>query len=697
MLADVEGLRGRLSRSLGDFTGAERHYRESLRLAASRGDAYQQAAALSNLATVQMRRSRYDQALAFLRQALAFADRAGAVPLKSAVLANIAMCETRFGEFERAVAAHQQNIALQQNAGIPLPVVLSSADIGAIRLFENRPAEALENFQRAAALALRIGAHEQAADMKGEVAHALLELGRIDEAERENAHAIAIRSKHAPAKPSAELELNAAEIACARGRCSEAVRVLKSMTERADIPEPLRWRAHAALGRAHAALGENAHARRSFEAALAHIERRRAGLAKTDYKLGFLRHLMRFYRDYVDYLVRDGDDAHALEIVESSRAQLFARRAESERAAFDAVSTTALRRRAAAHNVVLLSYWLAPERSHLWVISARGLKRYELPADAHIARLVQKYRDTIENRLRDPLIADPASGTELYRLLIQPARDLIGPDAEVVIAADGALHNLNFETLIVPAPKAHYWIEDVTVSVTPALRLLDSGGAVPRPSVLAFGDAEQVEEQYPALPRASEELSAIKASFDGTPVTLRTRHEATPAAWHRSRPEQFSVIHFAAHAVASRESPLDSAIMLSRENGAWKLYTRDIAESTLNADLVTVSACRSAGARAFSGEGLVGFAWAFLHAGARGVVAGLWDVSDRRTANLMAGLYKSLGSGERPAPALRAAKLVFIRAGGNLRKPYNWAAFQLYTRAFSHLTNNRASVKRSSS
>jgi hypothetical protein len=54
------------------------------------------------------------------------------------------------------------------------------------------------------------------------------------------------------------------------------------------------------------------------------------------------------------------------------------------------------------------------------------------------------------------------------------------------------------------------------------------------------------------------------------------------------------------------------------------------------------------GGRAMSGEGLVGFAWAFLRAGAKRVVAGLWDVDDRSTAALMDALYGDW----RPAIAL---------------------------------------------
>jgi CHAT domain-containing protein/Tfp pilus assembly protein PilF len=693
VLIDAELLRGRVRRALGDLQGAERHYRESLRLAASRDDAYQQAVALSNLGTVRLRRSRFDEALVLFRRALEFSERADSLPLTSAILSNIAMCEMRFGEFERAIRAHEQTIEIQQNAGIRLPVVNCLWDIGTIRLFENQPAAALPYFRKAAQLAAEIRAHEYAASNKGEAARALLELGRIEEAERENSEAAAIQAKLPGAPRAPELELNAAEIMCARGQCRDAVRLLGALTRRADVTGPLKWRAHSALAGARAALGARREARAQYEAALALIEEARAGLARTEYKLGFLRHLIRFYRDYVDYLVREGDDARALEIVESSRAQLFAHRMDTGASTVGAASARDLQRRAGRHGAVLLSYWLAPQRSQLWVVSQRGLRRFELPGEAHIAKLVEAYREALEGRLRDPLAGSSESGIELYRTLIEPARRLIDRGARVVIAADGALNNLNFETLIVPGRTPHYWIEDVTVSVTPALRLLDEANPAP-PAILAFGDAEPVEEQFPALPSAASELKAIRESFRSGTVEVHSRREATPAAWRRSHPEQFSIIHFAAHALASRESPLDSAIILSRENGDYKLYTRDIAESTLRADLVTVSSCRSAGARAFSGEGLVGFAWAFLHAGARAVIAGMWDVSDRPTSELMTHLYKALAAGERPASALRSAKLALIRAGGNRRKPYNWAAFQLYTRNLP--AESSARLKRSS-
>jgi CHAT domain-containing protein len=139
------------------------------------------------------------------------------------------------------------------------------------------------------------------------------------------------------------------------------------------------------------------------------------------------------------------------------------------------------------------------------------------------------------------------------------------------------------------------------------------------------------------------------------------------------------MIHFTAHAATNVESPLDSAVILAPANGAYKLYARDVADQALQADLVTISACRGAGGRAFSGEGLVGFAWAFLRAGARRVIAGLWDVDDQSTADLMDALYAGLAKGEPPASALRRAKLEMLGRGGSLARPYYWGPFELFT------------------
>ena len=119
-------------------------------------------------------------------------------------------------------------------------------------------------------------------------------------------------------------------------------------------------------------------------------------------------------------------------------------------------------------------------------------------------------------------------------------------------------------------------------------------------------------------------------------------------------------------------------LVLSPGANGNRLSVRDVLAADVAADLVTVSACRGAGARTYAGEGLVGFAWAFLSSGSKQVIAGLWDVPDRSTADLMDRLYGAIKTGHDPASALREAQRALLSSPRIGRTPYHWAAFQVY-------------------
>jgi CHAT domain-containing protein len=174
-------------------------------------------------------------------------------------------------------------------------------------------------------------------------------------------------------------------------------------------------------------------------------------------------------------------------------------------------------------------------------------------------------------------------------------------------------------------------------------------------------------------------MQSVQRHFPAVQNVTYAREKATPEAYVAAVPRQFSTIHFATHVEPNEQSPLDSAIILSsRENGTgFRLYARDVAEMPLSANLVTISACRGAGTRALSGEGLVGFAWAFFQAGARNVVTSLWDANDASTTQLMDRFYRGIENHQPYASALRGAKLWMLQS--KYRKPYYWAPFQLYS------------------
>jgi hypothetical protein len=98
----------------------------------------------------------------------------------------------------------------------------------------------------------------------------------------------------------------------------------------------------------------------------------------------------------------------------------------------------------------------------------------------------------------------------------------------------------------------------------------------------------------------------------------------------------------------------------------------DLAALQLDADLVVLSACRTAAGMVVEGEGIQGLTAPLLQAGARAVVATRWRIGDRRTVGFVESFYDALARGLPLGDALRAAKLDAIGRGG---PPREWAAF----------------------
>lgn len=161
------------------------------------------------------------------------------------------------------------------------------------------------------------------------------------------------------------------------------------------------------------------------------------------------------------------------------------------------------------------------------------------------------------------------------------------------------------------------------------------------------------------LPGTAIELAKLKGLAGGDDVTLLTRSQASEQELERLRGDgrltEFRYLHFATHGEPNNAKAFESALILSQdhvsadvppEGGDYydgRLTAAEVLENwKLNADLVTLSACESALGRPGGGDGLLGFAQAFLLAGARSVCLSLWKVDDTATALLMDRFYQNL-------------------------------------------------------
>jgi CHAT domain-containing protein len=151
----------------------------------------------------------------------------------------------------------------------------------------------------------------------------------------------------------------------------------------------------------------------------------------------------------------------------------------------------------------------------------------------------------------------------------------------------------------------------------------------------------------------------------------------------------FDALHFAGHSTVDDEYPWRSAIHANDMRGRPRrraggqagsaidsivLHASDVAVWKLDARLVVLSSCESAGGRILSGEGVQGLSSAFLAAGVPAVVATLWPVDDRATADLMAEFYAALDEGQSASAALEAAQNA-LRRKPRTAHPFYWAGF----------------------
>jgi len=141
----------------------------------------------------------------------------------------------------------------------------------------------------------------------------------------------------------------------------------------------------------------------------------------------------------------------------------------------------------------------------------------------------------------------------------------------------------------------------------------------------------------------------------------------------------YRIIHLATHGKANDQAGDYSFLAFTEIADSLEnefLYTRDLYNLRLNADMVVLSACETGVGELQRGEGIVSLARGFSYAGAKSIVTTLWSINDATTVELMEGFYAYLKDGMAKDAALRRAKLDYIQSHPNDEvHPFYWAAF----------------------
>jgi CHAT domain-containing protein len=672
----------------GNFDDAERVFQSALADANRTGNLFFQTQAFVNLGVVSLHDEHYEDALERFGKASNLARSIGARLLLEKAVGNIGWIYYKTGDFQRSLVNCNEAQRQAAELGSPIDQVhwLDNAGLSEYALGDY---EAARNFyERSLALAQSIQNQELILDARVDLGFLLLRLGNPDAAEihvREaNQSAALIKNGRAALEP---MLLNAL-LTDARGDKKGAAKQLLNLEGRAGEVPSLKWEAESNLARIYSETGQPTDADHWFQRSIDTFQNQRSSLTSVESTLPFLENGSDLYLNYMQHLIHLHRTEEALSVIDQSRAASLEDGLHLTRPGQKRLLTPLNTKSIAARlQATILVYSLRPKVSYLWVIAPTRQQFYEIAGSETILPLIKLHTKMILSS-KDLLSQQDAPGRSLYEDLVGPAQSLIKKGSKVFIVGDEALSGLNFESLQTPGEDSHYWIEDVTITNAKSLQLLSVQKAK-RPqytdrSILLMGDPIYRKDEYAKLPNASSEIKDVASHFSSDRRTIFMGAEASPEAYQLSNAGQFYYIHFVAHGTASMTIPLDSAVVLSsnqHDSSVYKLYARDILKQNLHADLVTVSACNGSGVRNYSGEGLVGLAWAFLRAGSHHVIGAMWEVSDVSTPLLMDHLYGELARGSEPDAALRSAKLSLIHSEGVFRKPLYWAPFQLYSGA----------------
>lgn len=389
---------------------------------------------------------------------------------------------------------------------------------------------------------------------------------------------------------------------------------------------------------------------------------------------------------------------------------------------------------------LLLEYKLGADRSFLWAVSPESTKSFELPGREEIEQLARRWYEliTVRNnrrsgethpehkaRIRQADAEAARVACQLSELILGPVEGLLG-NRPLLVVADGALQYVPFAALPRPSTASLLMERNEVVNLPSASALAalrrERSGQPRAPKLLAMladpvfqkNDERLTAPSIPSqggplassnptrglwaptngresgldlssfrrLPYSLIEAQTISSFAPQDQVFMATGFAATRSAATSPDLALYRNVHFATHGVLDSRRPELSGLVFSLydEKGAQQdgfLRLNDIYNLRLEADLVVLSACRTALGKEIRGEGLVGLTRGFMYAGSSRVLASLWSVEDRATAELMSDLYRGmLREGLSPAAALRKAQIEMAKTP-LWQSPYFWAGFSL--------------------
>ena len=722
---------------LGEYEKANEFYTQLIDEFQKHGTPYRTAVLFSNIGVNYGKLNDYRKALEFHLRALELRPEKDDRDGRSVSLGNIASCYANLGDKQKALEYYTESLALTRAGGDKRGIAIVLKNIGVFHRDAGQTDKAVEAFNEALTLATNIGELSGQGIILSEMAQLESNRGNFAEAHKLIERAIdTIESVRTNLKSQ---QLRTSFLASMRKYYEFDIDVLMQMHRQnpndgfaaaaLDVSE--RGRARSLLELLREARAE---IRQGVDPELIERERslRRTIAEKAEQQMRMLN------RQHTEEQAQAAAKEIETLTTEYDQVQARIRQTSPRYAALvepSPLSVEEIQKRVVDQNTLLLEYALGEKKSFVWAITPDSVKTFELPGRAAIEQQAKRFyqllterglsvpNETLAQRNQRLAHADsdyPQAAANLSRMLLAPlAAEL--KQKRLVVVAEGVLQYLPFSALPEPGTEGagqpliinH---EIVTLPSASVLAVLREEFANRKPAsntvavfadpVFSLNDSRLTRAGHASVEDAASfadaQRSVSAAGLDSL-VRLRfSRQEAEDIARlagdkrnlkaldfsaKRSmvtdaRLADYRIVHFATHGLINNQHPDLSGIVLSLvdeqgrpQNGFLRLY--DIYNLKLNADLVVLSACQTALGKEIKGEGLVGLTRGFMYAGAPRVVASLWRIDDRATADIMRRFYEAmLKDGLPPAAALRAAQISMVH-DKRWQSPHFWAAFTL--------------------
>ncbi|HXV15097.1 MAG TPA: CHAT domain-containing tetratricopeptide repeat protein [Candidatus Krumholzibacteria bacterium] len=701
----------------GDGAGTKSTYQRALVIAQELGDKSQESDVWNNLATMEYEHGDLAVSERYFRRAYLL-KRSVDAPDIDAAAANVADISVLLGSYSAAESVLVDALARSRKWGYTSGVHTLLCELGNVRMAQGRHTGAVSCYRRALS---SHGSIENRVEAATGLAAALTAQGDVDAANAALDSHLVDLGRVTPSAWRAAAYVMWARTLRAGGNVPRAGRTARAAWDdaasRSDTTGAVVAATELGMCLREAGEVETAYAwfqraramfiARSLRASEFHLrEAQRVSLAEP------LLELSPVLLDWPREVKRGERERRLFDFIQEIKARTLLERVADPRRARDIdpsfsipatateIQTTVLR-----PGECLVDFTFAGRNLLAFAVTTEALLMVRIDNADDIQKHVSRYHRLLAQRPAES--SEPgdvhAAARSLGMALFGDVAQLVGPSTRVYVATDGWLAALPVETLVCPSdPDVPMLVARDVVRVPSATMLRLQRGRIARPYATGnYASVLAVASQASELQGARREINRLASRYQNVERLRASDRDAFIEAIGRH-----DVVHVASHVRVDAERPWHSGILITdagpsgaggeraaggqetpAPGGVAEASTIDptralpvdpyaraaqIAEAQSDARLVVLSGCESALGRATQGEGVLGVAAAFFAAGARSLVASIWEVDDAVTADLMERFYAQLSEGKSVAAALRAAQLD-VRE--DRPHPFYWAGF----------------------